>query len=404
MERLVDAASGVISHVDGAVVVLVICLMNMLPLAYDLSLAALLRSGYDVTEYRHFVTVTRAVGVFGCMGEYGLVLVTLSFIFTAIYLHVTAFYPFFEHDTWLEFIVLHLGPSLYLNAAMLINFARCFFTAPGTTKSDRANDYRVPASALARIDASLKKRSVASLTPDELKAALGVLGIRYCEECQLMKPPRAHHCSTCNQCTLRMDHHCPFTAGCVGQANYRYFFLFISATVGATIYAMVLTWPAFHGCFWGAAGSAHEGDAGAGDAEPGVMHAADPVLDRLCERLGSRNRLVFLVALLAFVTLGSLLCFMTYLLANGLTMLENMPFVSSSRTPTPAAQATRLGKNPSLSQRLAFYRKNIEAVFGGALTWWRWWVPFGDLLHGLLCGAAGSRDSAGPSFDEHHYL
>ncbi|KAB1267601.1 Palmitoyltransferase ZDHHC20 [Camelus dromedarius] len=33
--------------------------------------------------------------------------------------------------------------------------------------------------------------------------------IRYCERCQLIKPDRAHHCSACDICVLKMDHHCP---------------------------------------------------------------------------------------------------------------------------------------------------------------------------------------------------
>jgi len=31
---------------------------------------------------------------------------------------------------------------------------------------------------------------------------------RYCERCESIKPDRAHHCSVCHKCILRMDHHC----------------------------------------------------------------------------------------------------------------------------------------------------------------------------------------------------
>ena len=29
-----------------------------------------------------------------------------------------------------------------------------------------------------------------------------------CKKCQMPKPPRAHHCSICRRCVLKMDHHC----------------------------------------------------------------------------------------------------------------------------------------------------------------------------------------------------
>lgn len=32
-------------------------------------------------------------------------------------------------------------------------------------------------------------------------------GMKYCRKCRLPKPARAHHCSVCNKCVLKMDHH-----------------------------------------------------------------------------------------------------------------------------------------------------------------------------------------------------
>lgn len=54
---------------------------------------------------------------------------------------------------------------------------------------------------------------------------------RFCNKCKAWKPDRCHHCSSCNQCILRMDHHCPWFATCIGFKNHRYFIQFLSYTL-----------------------------------------------------------------------------------------------------------------------------------------------------------------------------
>ncbi|KAL1161734.1 hypothetical protein V6Z11_A07G156000 [Gossypium hirsutum] len=51
----------------------------------------------------------------------------------------------------------------------------------------------------------------------------------YCIHCQNGKPPRCHHCSICQRCVLKMDHHCVWVVNCVGACNYKFFLLFLAS-------------------------------------------------------------------------------------------------------------------------------------------------------------------------------
>ncbi|KAJ3247524.1 Palmitoyltransferase [Chytriomyces hyalinus] len=65
-------------------------------------------------------------------------------------------------------------------------------------------------------------------------------GLRFCRKCNAFKPPRAHHCSECKRCVLKMDHHCPWLNNCVGFYNHGYFVRFICSVGLASSYLLCL--------------------------------------------------------------------------------------------------------------------------------------------------------------------
>lgn len=65
----------------------------------------------------------------------------------------------------------------------------------------------------------------------------------YCPTCNIIRPLRVSHCSSCDNCVEHFDHHCTFIGACIGRNNFRWFLFFIwSLVLGALANAASMVW------------------------------------------------------------------------------------------------------------------------------------------------------------------
>lgn len=118
----------------------------------------------------------------------------------------------------------------FLLVMAVFSHLRAMLSDPGfvplsTSKIDFSSD-------LEKGDPNQKKKSK--------KEAPAINEWTVCTKCEVYRPPRSHHCRTCRRCVRRMDHHCPWINNCVGELNFKYFFLFLVYTGLLCVYGIIL--------------------------------------------------------------------------------------------------------------------------------------------------------------------
>lgn len=64
----------------------------------------------------------------------------------------------------------------------------------------------------------------------------------FCNTCLIKRPLRSKHCSVCDRCVAKFDHHCPWVGNCVGLKNHKYFMGYLFTLCGMASFVV-------YGCY-----------------------------------------------------------------------------------------------------------------------------------------------------------
>ncbi|KAK6192633.1 hypothetical protein SNE40_004074 [Patella caerulea] len=129
--------------------------------------------------------------------------------------------------TWIVYLIPYIH-SRNQHVAFMINillltyfFYKALRTDPGYLKNNREDKIRT----------ILDLAETQTLTLDQ-----------FCSTCLIRRPLRSKHCSICNKCVAKFDHHCPWIDNCVGALNHKYFLGYLFFLMG------MITW-CLYGCY-----------------------------------------------------------------------------------------------------------------------------------------------------------
>uniref|UniRef100_A0A6G1SP07 Palmitoyltransferase n=1 Tax=Aceria tosichella TaxID=561515 RepID=A0A6G1SP07_9ACAR len=138
----------------------------------------------------------------------------------AVYLAIT-FWLYYTLISYLTLFILNSSFLLILvpltATIQAYTYYRCWLTDPGVALIDRGQQVNTIIK-MAEVDGFFDAKN-------------------FCSTCLIRKPLRSKHCSHCNKCVARFDHHCPWVGNCIGSKNHRHFIWFLfSVTINLLVF------------------------------------------------------------------------------------------------------------------------------------------------------------------------
>ncbi|GIX65251.1 palmitoyltransferase, putative [Babesia caballi] len=98
--------------------------------------------------------------------------------------------------------------------------------------------------------AAERQASCAFGYPEAVLGTVSGLGVEtICLTCNMVKPPRSHHCGLCGVCMIRQDHHCAWLNSCIAKNNQRSFAVFCASTCVVFLHNFYTLYVHFRGAY-----------------------------------------------------------------------------------------------------------------------------------------------------------